>query len=287
MTEIFTAGSLASHVSRAVERGHRTGALVPIATDLVVVHEGDLTFPVRILGHFRKKLHDPITHAPQGNTNPFLPYDPNLFVTGLSETHVCLLNKYPIVEGHLLMVTRQFEPQDSRLTRQDFDAAWRCLKEIDGVVFYNSGQVAGASQPHRHLQLIPTPLEEEAKTLPMARLFAQGLPFRAGYHPIHWTPGGVDAHCIETLYERYGRLLVELGLVPPGDDDGRPEPYNLLMTREFLMVVPRRSECIEGISINAMGFMGSLFVRDKAGLDKLLAHGVVRALRDAAGKPVK
>ena len=40
----------------------------------------------------------------------------------------------------------------------DFDALARGLAAIDGLAFYNGGTVAGASQPHKHLQLVPVPL---------------------------------------------------------------------------------------------------------------------------------
>ena len=150
-------------MGQAVTIATQTGALVPIATDLVIVHEDGLAFPIRVLGHFDKKLRDPTSTAKKGNRNPFLPYDPNLFVADVSESHVCLLNKYPILEGHLLIVTREFRHQETLLTCDDFAAAWRCLAETDGVVFYNSGPIAGASQPHKHLQLIPHPPKKKHK----------------------------------------------------------------------------------------------------------------------------
>ena len=79
MKDGFADGTLASLVAQAVTIATQTGALVPIATDLVIVHEDGLTFPVRVLGHFDKKLRDPTSTAKKGNRNPFLPYDPNLY----------------------------------------------------------------------------------------------------------------------------------------------------------------------------------------------------------------
>jgi ATP adenylyltransferase len=38
-------------------------------------------------------------------------------------------------------------------------------------------------------------------------------------------------------------------------------PYNLLLTREWMLLVPRARESVAGISINALGFGGSLFVK--------------------------
>jgi len=42
-------------------------------------------------------------------------------------------------------------------------------------------------------------------------------------------------------------------------------PYNLLATRRWMLVVPRRQERYEKISVNALGFAGSLFVTQRRG----------------------
>ena len=46
----------------------------------------------------------------------------------LSSTHLLLLNKFNVVAHHLLVVTRQFEPQSDLLNAADFDAAWIVLQ---------------------------------------------------------------------------------------------------------------------------------------------------------------
>ena len=68
MHDVFTHGTLPNLVTKAVEIGYQSGALIPIATDLMVVHEHGLSFPVRVLGHFDKKLKDPTSTAKTGNT---------------------------------------------------------------------------------------------------------------------------------------------------------------------------------------------------------------------------
>jgi ATP adenylyltransferase len=77
------------------------------------------------------------------------------------------LNKFNIIDHHLLIVTRTFKEQETWLTLQDFEAMWACLNEIDGLVFYNGGKTAGASQRHKHLQLVPLPLVEEGLKIPI------------------------------------------------------------------------------------------------------------------------
>jgi ATP adenylyltransferase len=275
-------GTLSGLVARAVAHGKATGALVPLTTDLKVVHEGSLRFPVRVLGNVNLKLADPTTSAPAGENNPFLPHDPNLFVAELTESHICLLNKYPIIEGHLLIVTRAFEAQETLLTLEDFEATWRCLVDVEGVAFYNSGQMAGASQPHKHMQLIPHPTDEEA--LPMAALLKGELLFRGVRHVYAQSQRDFDGDFVRDLHGRYGGLLAQLGLSPTAGEL-KPKPYNLLLTREFMMVVPRIKECVGEMSLNAMAFMGSLFVRSQEQLEALQRFGLLNTLRYAAGDP--
>jgi ATP adenylyltransferase len=74
------------------------------------------------------------------------------------------------------------------------------------------------------------------------------------------------------------------------NDDGRaanePErqrgPYNLLVTRRWMLLVPRTREHFGSISVNALGFAGSLFVRDDAEMDALRAEGPMGVLRAVA-----
>lgn len=60
--------------------------------------------------------------------NPFLPYDEALWVGHLSDTHTLLLNKFNVVQHHLLVVTRQFESQLDWLTEADFEATCTVLQ---------------------------------------------------------------------------------------------------------------------------------------------------------------
>lgn len=60
--------------------------------------------------------------------NPFLPYDGALWVTHLSDTHTCLLNKFNVVPHHVLVVTRKFARQTDPLDAADFDATLQLLQ---------------------------------------------------------------------------------------------------------------------------------------------------------------
>jgi ATP adenylyltransferase len=225
--------------------------------------------------------------------NPFLPYDPDLFVTNLSPSHVCLLNKFNVTEHHLLIVTRTFEEQDQLLTLADFVAVWRCLLEIDGLAFYNGGVQAGASQPHKHLQLAPFPFAEESYSPPIESVIAKSsgrpigrspaLPF---VHGISWLPAelcGDEQQAANISHALYHTLLANVGLpVGAAGRSQQPGPYNLLMTRQWMFLVPRSQDGAEGISINSLGFAGSLFARNPEQLHYIKSLGPLNILRAVA-----
>ena len=50
-------------------------------------------------------------------------------------------------------------------------------------------------------------------------------------------------------------------------------PYNLLITRSWMLFVPRRQECFEQISLNALAFAGALLAKNSHQLEQLLNPG--------------
>lgn len=229
-------------------------------------------------------------HKPRRSAgNPFLPYDEALHVSDVSETHVCLLNKYPVLPHHTLLVTRKFEDQEQPLSRDDFDAAWRALGELDGLVFYNAGALAGASQRHRHLQLVPTPLGDGEGRTPIDEVLAkarftenvgrtEGLPFLHGIARMRndRASTGEVATILHGLYAKMARAFA-------CDRPGRP--YNLLLTRDWMLLVPRRAGRWQGVPINALGFAGALLAKDDEQLERLRVAGPLAALRHVAIEP--
>ena len=263
-------GTLWTRVIEQTQHALECGALRSIPTHHEIVEQDGVNFLVRILANLTRK-----EKAAQQQTqksiisgeviNPFLPYEEDLFVADLSETHVCLLNKFNVVDYHLLIITRAFEEQERLLTLEDFAALWACLVEYDGLAFYNAGKNAGASQPHKHLQLIPLPLWRDgaiAIELWLASAEFKGtiatipkLPFA---HGLMRLPSGMQSpmKAAEETLSRYNTLLTTLGL-QAGD------AYNLLATRDWILMVPRSQDSFASISVNSLGFAGSLFVRDE------------------------
>ncbi len=291
-----------------------SGDLLSIPTSSELLSDQGLPFVVRVVGNLERKdadrrrragMADPTGGGAQrrgsdaegdgaASPNPFLPYDEALYVGDLSATHVALLNKFNVVDHHLLIVTRAFEHQDRLLTEADFAALWRGLREVDGLGFYNGGEIAGASQSHKHLQLVPLPLAEKGPPIPLEAALephgAPGVPERSARLPfVHARvdlPAGFEtaADAPARLLGWYRAQLEAVGRpVFQGPHGATVDPYNLLLTRRWMLLVPRIAECFEHISLNALAFAGSLLVRRPAQVELLRRRGCLAALCEVAG----
>jgi len=270
-------GSLWPALQARAEHALRCGALEPIATERAEVEEAGIRFVVRVLGQLERKVRAGFAQARTG-ANPFLPYNEALFVANVSQTHLCLLNKFNELDHHLLLVTRAFEEQENLLAASDFEALATCMAEFDALGFYNSDAVAGASQRHKHLQLVPVPLGAGPERLPVDGVLADGrLPF------VH-AAERVDAFDGAALQGTYRQLLRALQIEGLEGEARASSSYNLLVTREWMVLVPRERHEVEGVPVNALGFGGALLVRNRQQLAELRRRGPFELLRQA-GRP--
>jgi sulfate adenylyltransferase (ADP) / ATP adenylyltransferase len=294
----FRSGSLLASVDRVTGKALGSGALVPIATEQRWIEQGGVRFLVRVVSSLARKQRERTEHSdtsvkPDNPVDPFLPYDPALLVADVSDTHVCLLNRFNVIDRHLLIVTRAFEDQETLLTAADFEALSRCMAEIDGLAFFNGGAVAGASQPHKHLQLVPLPMADVGPNVPIETLLAAaesdrtvtrvpGLAFRHAFARLDAALLLDPPAAAEAMRGRYHALLNAAGLDIVGRETRQSAPYNLLITHGWMLLVPRSNECFQTISVNALGFAGSLFVRDARQLQTVQHHGPMTVLRRVA-----
>ena len=79
-------------------------------------------------------------------------------------------------------------------------------------------------------------------------------------------------------------MLEKVGVRPLKKDglEFQSMPYNMLVTNDWMMVVPRTKEHFQDISINALGFAGSLFVRDQNQLEQIKQYGPINVLQSVA-----
>ena len=92
--------------------------------------------------------------------NPFLPCDQDLMIAPIGEQHNLILNKFPVQIGHMLLITNEWAPQKGWLNINDWKALEIVNEDTSGLWFFNSAPHAGASQPHRHLQLLSRSKDE-------------------------------------------------------------------------------------------------------------------------------
>ena len=297
----FEKGTLWDRILETTGAALEHGALKPIKTEGRVLANGGVDFQVRVVESLARKEADKILQAEKSEekkekSNPFLPYEKDMFVADISNTHLCLLNKFNVIEHHLLIVTNTFEHQETLLTVRDFQAIWRCMTEFEGLAFYNGGEIAGASQDHKHLQLIPLPMASTGWAVPMESLFEQppktpgmvpGIPFAHAFKrfsSIVDIPHGMAA---QALYQMYRLMLQQVGMNPftEREETLQSGPYNMLFTRRWMLLVPRSKEFFESISVNALGFAGALLARNpeemvliekKGGMGVLKHTGIAR-----------
>jgi ATP adenylyltransferase len=211
--------------------------------------------------------------APKLPADPFADPEPPLIVRDLSPTHRALLNKFSVLREHLLITTREFEEQRELLNLRDFQALAACMEDAEVLGFYNGGTEAGASQRHKHLQVVTLPLSPR-HSVPMDVLLAGGvdrLPFRHAFAPLQPGQAAQPAAMLETYLDLHRRAGLH-----------SPQPYSLLVTHEWMLVVPRSRDRFEDISVNSLAFAGSFFVRDAKHAHVIAAAGPMAVLKSVA-----
>ena len=296
-TDMMPTGTLSSRAKSQTEIARKCGALKSIETEYHLIQQDDISFVVRTLSNLSRKQQarqqqSKQEHETGKRVDPFLPYEPDLFVGDISQTHICLLNKFNVVDNHLLIVTRAFEPQTNLLNLEDFVALWLCLQEIDGLAFFNGGKIAGASQPHKHLQLIPLPFLPDVVHLPIDKAIAN-ITFQDSFgkidcfnfrHGIAKLNLSLDTsiQAAQTMLKLYRVLLGKVGFELDANQLQQPGAYNFLATRNWMAIIPRSQESWQNISINSLGFAGSLFVRDRHQLELLKKLTPLKLLTEVA-----
>ncbi|KAF9387576.1 bifunctional AP-4-A phosphorylase/ADP sulfurylase [Podila verticillata] len=240
-------------------------------------------------------------------TNPFLPHSPGLYVTDAGEEHKILLNKFCIVPRHFLVVTKEFQPQTGPLTPDDLMAVWSTLKAVknsrDAVAFYNCGSRSGASQPHKHMQVIPlespSPISElvreVSKRRPGKKENKPGDLFSVPFHCINHVillpdPAASNKDEEDILIEAYITLVdaMMMSIREYAEQEELTDEermlcstamssfaYNWILTKEFMMIVPRKQEGFGPISINSLGFAGMVLAKTAEELEMVQKTGVM------------
>ncbi len=218
--------------------------------------------------------------------NPFNPCDSTLYISNIGDEHQLILNKYPVQLGHMLLITNNWRPQIGWLEISDFQALVNVQLDTQGLWFFNSGPKAGASQPHRHLQLLPRKDNEKVcprdnwfkeriitsfKKRSSSNIFENSMAICSSLNELKDPTGN-------KLYETYLKLCIFLNIGNPSIDSMPQFPYNLLITKDWLCLIRRRKESAYGFSINSLGFSGYLLSTEKSDLKWLASNGLEKLL---------
>ena len=213
--------------------------------------------------------------------NPFKPWDKILEIDSIGNGHQLILNKYPVQLGHILLITNEWKEQNGWLDIKDWEAIKEVNKDTSGLWFFNSGPLAGASQPHRHIQLLrrdPSELScpREKWILALNNLNYKNEKFSKNIILKKFSKSLNE----ENIHEIYKDLSYNLGLGDPRNDKKPKYPYNLIFTDRWMIIIKRKTDNLFGISINALGFAGYILVTENSNIKYLRELGPEKLLEN-------
>ena len=213
--------------------------------------------------------------------NPFCPWEKILEVANIGEHHQLILNKYPVQKGHILLITNTWKPQNGWLDINDWIAIQKVNKDTSGLWFFNSCPMAGASQPHRHIQLLRRAKNDVS--CPREKWFLELKFSRDTNNKLKKSTVVSEFNFLESssnIYNLYLKLSYKLGLGDPIKNKKPKKPYNMLITNKWIAMIQRKRDYINGISINGLGFAGYLLVTEKSNINYLKKFGPEKLLEN-------
>ncbi|KAH6606893.1 hypothetical protein Trco_006046 [Trichoderma cornu-damae] len=307
-------------------------------TQVAILRVNSIPFQLRFSPSLANKPKGPPPDASQ----PRKPFDPfahppaSLFIADLGPSHYLVLNKFAVVPEHFILATKEYKLQTHVLEESDLEATLACIEayerarqssnhegeaasgrggksQDDGLfAFFNGGEHSGASQPHRHIQLLPVSrmkdgLDDDASwdVLAQQASMIQKAPFVAFSEPIDTETSPADLHAAYLrLYGKACRAVARhAGAAAPSVDDipttGEAKiSYNMAMTRDTLVICPRLSEgseigggpdgsaAIGSLALNGTVLAGTALVKSEAEWDALkTSPGGLLAVLKGIGVP--
>ncbi|MCJ1351771.1 MAG: hypothetical protein MMC33_001755 [Icmadophila ericetorum] len=239
-------------------------------------------------GDSKKKQHDEVAEKPNylGPGSDLADDNPEVIIAEVNQTHFLTFNKFCVFRPQFLLLTvdsyrRQHEP----LMLEDLNAAWAVLSalEVPYYAAYNCTSIAGASRKHKHVQVLPRPpvhslIDDEFSLLPDRGSFdPRSLPFLCFFKPLDNIDSNQSANRSELL-DIYDDLLTQVRTALDIDGDEEICPHNVILVKEWMMLIPRRNRDFEGIATKAVGMMGSIWLASEDEFNHWIAIGPTRIL---------
>ncbi|KNB45282.1 ATP adenylyltransferase [Blastocystis sp. subtype 4] len=254
----------------------------------MVIKENGINFLVRLLkGDGIKRKGSNIKSQEKRIVDPFAKDTMNQqLVVHSYNDYTLLLNKFPMV-----LVTNEFMSQCSPLTQSDFTAITNVISQVQSLVFFNCGVDSGASQSHKHIQIIPyseleneaTPLDEYLEGTSLDRNSLCQCPVYCFDHVLCHISSYTDPI---SLYKQYSDMLQYMS--EKRDKKGKSmTSYNFLLLKEWMLLVPRIREKWNQLNVNSLGFTGSILVKNSEALNSLTSIGPLELLKHSVEKGIK
>ena len=254
----------------------KNDCLFPLKTiDITNEHYKSSDFIIRKLDttiFFKNRIYGP-------KPNPFKPWDKDLEIDSIGNNHQLILNKYPVQKGHILLITKSWKPQNGWLEKDDWLAIKKVNMDTSGLWFFNSSKEAGASQPHRHIQLLRRDSNEEI--CPRDRWFLNLINSKRKGSKLR---KNIIAEKIdinkdsEYFYKKYIDLSIKIGLGSPKTSKKPKKAHNIIMTNKWMAIIKRSNDHVHGFSINSLGFAGYLLVTEISDKSYLTKYGPEKLL---------
>ncbi|KAH6654543.1 5',5'''-P-1,P-4-tetraphosphate phosphorylase 2 [Truncatella angustata] len=265
MSPVRAPVNLPGLVKTAFAKAKASGDLTYYPTQVALLDVNSIHFQLRFSPSLASKPKGPPPKDTEADAkrhfNPFENPLPSMTIAQLPPSHALVLNKFAIVPEHFILITKTPKPQTHVLERDDVAAAHACVRAYweegqELFVFFNSGEHSGASQPHRHLQLLPVEqmrhgLDEQINgdgsqwnvLVESARGQQQrgNLPFTVLSETISPDIGPIELHeKYVSLYQRAAELVLPNQEVA-GEGEARFS-YNMAMTSNVIALCPRLAE---------------------------------------------
>ncbi|GAB5593016.1 bifunctional AP-4-A phosphorylase/ADP sulfurylase [Umbelopsis nana] len=279
----------------------QSGNLIFFNTDTETKSEGGIEFQIKHAPSLLSKPRADDVKEGTGGIDPFENPNPALHIADLAD-HRVLLNKFCVVPNHLLLVTKEFKKQTDPLLPSDLRATWEILSQLPqpALAFYNCGELSGASQPHKHIQIVP--LTKSANSLPINVVYERisgrkageiytikSLPYIHVLVPLDLNfigtstdPEEVESYLGQMFFGLFDSMIQQLR----ENDSQVTFSYNFILTSQYMMMVPREKEFWEvaekdiKLSVNSLAFAGLLLTKTSEELETLKYSNILDILAE-------
>jgi ATP adenylyltransferase/5',5'''-P-1,P-4-tetraphosphate phosphorylase II len=179
----------------------------------------------------------------------------------------------------MLLTADSYQRQESSLTREDLAAAWEVLNAFDTehYIFYNCTSDSGNSREHKHMQLFEKPVAgtkgDGFSLFPDSECSPQ-VPFKYFVEHFKGQPS------VEDLQKTYEKLLRETREALGLPKDAERCPHNMVLVKEWMMMIPRRKALVGETTVSAAGMMGMIWCTSDEDVEEWKRLGPVKVLAE-------